>query len=109
MKEEKDVIEQRKLTIKKYGLDGEGCDEEGMNCVCDHCGEYAGFSESPEGSVCTICEDWVCDECVDYVKMRELHEEIDEDCSASLCNKCAKDPSALEEYIKMERGKKTKL
>lgn len=80
-------------------LDEEECDDEGMKSVCDHCGEYAGFSESPSGDSCIVCGAWVCGKCVDAVKMRELYEETGKECSTPLCTECAKDPKAIEVYL----------
>lgn len=44
------------------------------NETCAICNGHAGLETSPEGSVCEICDTWICDTHVDYAYMRELHE-----------------------------------
>lgn len=92
-------VQKRQDTIKKYNLNVDGCDDEGMKSVCDHCGEFAGFSDTPSGDSCTICGDWVCGKCVDYVKMRELHEETGKECCDPLCKECSENNDAIKEYL----------
>ena len=48
------------ITDADFGIPSE------PNNTCSRCGGFAGFEQSPEGSNCTQCGDWVCDECVSW-------------------------------------------
>ena len=104
MKKTIDPVEaKRQATIKEHNLDKDGCiksgDDKGMQVVCNHCGVFAGFNESPEGQNCSVCGDWICDDCTDYKKMSELAEETGHECCDPLCKQCAKDKDSVKEYL----------
>ena len=55
---------------------------------CQICGEQALLEtenrEQISGDVCSICDNWVCQKCINYEYMKELNT------SDTICKNCAK-------------------
>jgi hypothetical protein len=57
---------------------------------CMHCGNPTSFErkdplkEPPEGEICSQCDDWVCEGCIDWHHMKKVNSED------NICKECSK-------------------
>ena len=62
------------------------------NGTCNFCGGEAYFGEPPEGQICRGCDEWMCNDCMDWGKS---------DDSGCICNDCAEKEEKIAELEKL--------
>lgn len=60
---------------------------------CLQCGGIANFDKSPEGDMCGLCKDWVCQDCVDHSVCLKEYELPDGRTIAEdvICKRCSQE------------------